>query len=59
VLAVGTRVKIVTAIGDHPAGAEAVVVSSLGGDVCEIMVAGERLTISCSALVLVDAPGGA
>jgi hypothetical protein len=51
----GTRVKLLTAIGTHPAGSAAIVVYDLGMNVCQIMLdTGEQLTLDCDSLVAED-----
>jgi hypothetical protein len=51
---IGERVRLLSRIGDHPAGTEAVVIS-VTGDVCEIEIEPERrLTIDCNALATAD-----
>lgn len=51
----GTRVRLLTAVGGHPTGTEAVVVFDLGDDVCQVaLMNGDDLEIACSALALAD-----
>jgi hypothetical protein len=55
VFAAGTTVRLLTRIGEHPAGTPAVVVYDLGEDQCEIVLeTGEHLTMDCAALAAVD-----
>jgi hypothetical protein len=55
----GTRVKLLTANGVHPAGTEAVVVFDLGDDVCQVaLTSGEDLEIACSDLAPVEEDAG-
>jgi hypothetical protein len=47
----GTRVKLLTELGGHPAGTLALVVYDLGANLCEVILeTGEHLTVDCSAL---------
>jgi hypothetical protein len=51
---VGSRVRLLSRIGDYPAGTEAVVVSR-DGDVCEVEFGlGRRYVIQCEALAPAD-----
>jgi hypothetical protein len=49
----GSKVKLLTAIGDHPPGSIGYVVYDLGHEVCEVVLeTGEHLTLGCEALCL-------
>jgi hypothetical protein len=53
--AAGTRVKLLTAVGEHPAGTTGVVVYDLGGDECQIALdSGEPLVVKCAVLAIVE-----
>jgi hypothetical protein len=55
---VGSRVRLLSRIGDYPAGTEAVVVS-WDGDVCEVeLELGRRYVIQCDALAPANGQAG-
>lgn len=55
---VGSRVRLLSQIGDYPGGTEGVVVS-LDGDVCEVeFELGRRYVIQCAALAPADDHAG-
>jgi hypothetical protein len=56
-VAIGETVRLLSQIGDYPAGTIAVVIS-IAGDTCEIEIdAGQRLMIDCNAVRPADERG--
>jgi hypothetical protein len=54
---IGEKVRLLSQIGDYPAGTVAVVIS-VAGDTCEIEIEpGQRLVIDCNAVRPADERG--
>jgi hypothetical protein len=50
----GTRVFLLTGLGNYPAGTEGTIVRSVDGDVCEVELAPAHvLTVSCITLTAI------